>query len=170
MMRSIRRRGPATALLAVVAIFAMVALAAGPGAAASTELHNETHTVDNSTRSVHVEVMNTTNASTGNLTDVTATFYGIDANGTETLVDEFTFSASADETVEKSVDVDATAYEKYRVVVTGDSAELIDSYVLTEASGSGGAWIPSGDVAGIPIWFIGLVVLVVVGWLLMEEE
>jgi Tfp pilus assembly protein FimT len=141
-----------TNLLVLVALIATVALlgAASLGAVgATTELHNETHTIGNDTSGVYLDVTNTTDQN-GTAQNVTATFTGIDSNGNETQLDSVVLSAGANETVSHEIDVNPDTYDKVRVTVDGEQAETIDSGLIGRVGGGG--FDLNGSAFGLPIW------------------
>ena len=129
--------------VAVVAAVLLAALAVSPAVGATTELTNTTVSPDADTESIRVTAENITNdqatvtvydlATANNSQVSTATLTTDEVNGT--YVDTYDFS-----TLNQSRD--------YRVVVTGDSADLLDvAKVQVVAAGAGG----SGDGSDLPV-------------------
>ncbi|WP_224447014.1 hypothetical protein [Haloprofundus salilacus] len=162
-------RGRITVALAALLLLLVGGFAIGGVAAEVTELHNETHAVNNDTTEMYIDVMNTTYDDNGTAVtgDVTVTYTGIDANGTETELGTSTVSAGENDTVTDTLAVDGSAYEEVRITVDGESAELIESGVIGRM-GTGGGFLPEGDFAGIPYWFIGVLALIG-GWFYLDE-
>lgn len=110
-------------LIGIVAL--LVGLA--PFAASAVQLHSQTHAVDSNTSHVFIEITDSTwNGTTEN---VTADFYGIESDGTETLVESVNISAGNNETVKYLVAVNASKYSDYRVEGHGNDTESIRSGV-----------------------------------------
>lgn len=106
------------------------------------ELGNETVPITNDTDTVYVEVGNTTE-------NATATFYGIDSDGTETKTYNETIGPVAEgETVLVEETVDSDLYDDYRVIVMGNETDDGNATVEvgTFEKTSGGA---GGDDGGI---------------------
>lgn len=124
----------------------------------SMVLSDKTHSVNNDSEQVYVEVQNTTDY-------VTATFYGVDSGGNETQVGKVHLTAGATEIVEHRITVDPANYSSYRVEVTGTDAEIIESGVVAKLSGGGGGVVLEGSFAswtifGIPVWLLVIVAAV----------
>ncbi|MHB9287404.1 hypothetical protein ACKVMT_10255 [Halobacteriales archaeon Cl-PHB] len=155
MTNATSRRG-AAALVAALALALVGALLVGFGVqgAAAADLDSETFVPDNETEGYQVTVENTTGTlnvtveglenSTGNWTEV--------ANGTLE-------ATSADATDQYEFrDVNSSAYDEYRITVSGDAAETV---IIAELSGSsgGGGFLPSGQSAQL----LTVVVLLAIG-------
>jgi hypothetical protein len=165
---------PGTAI-ALAFAFAFVVGAIGVGLIASTpavaqdsttELANSTVSVDSSTQSVYAEV-NASGISGSNVT-VDVTWFGIE-NGTETQDHQQTGqTVSAGQTTLFEHSPNVSAYDSYRVVVTAQTSDTNATANVgkIEKVSAGGGGLPGGNVAGIPIAGIAVVV---VGYLYIKE-
>lgn len=122
------------------------------------ELHNQTYDVDDSDKQVYVDVQGTNGSS------VRVEFYGIDSNGTETMVHNQDLTAGPDEVASANVTVDNATYDSYRVVVYGHSQpDFLEVGTLSKLAGGGGPVDFSAKIFGVPIWGVLLALLVVAG-------
>jgi hypothetical protein len=128
-------------------------------------LADQTLMVDNSTRSVYLEMDNSSGTANGT---VNVTVYGIDESDVQTRVDRVQVSAGANSTeLYEYESLDTQTYDEYRVVAEGNSS-FVDPDTLTigtvsEVAGGGGTFSLGGDVdlAGysIPFGVVGAIVV-----------
>lgn len=162
----------------VLAVLAVGALA-GTGAATvetnetnfvavgNDTLSNQTLTVTNDTRSIYVELDNSTG---GAPEPVNVTVFGIDDGGNETQVDKVQISAAANSTeMYEFTAIDTSTYSEYRVLVEGNGSAIastaLDVGTVKEVSGGGGLLGGSGVTGSA-----ALGVLVIAGIILFARD
>lgn len=168
------------ALIGLVAVsLVAVALMAGSGAAVVTTdetnftavgndtLSNQEFAVDNDTRSLYVDLDNSTYNATS---PVNVTVIGVADDGTETQVSKVQISAAADSVESyEYTGVDSSTYSTYRLEVVGTGTDIesqaLDVGTVQKTSGGGGL-LGGGSIGGIPI--IALV-LIGGGYFLVRE-
>ncbi|QKY20605.1 hypothetical protein B4589_009525 [Halolamina sp. CBA1230] len=132
------------------------------------ELVNSTVSVDNDTRSVYADV-----AAGNSSVDLTVTFAGVDADGNETELEErsVTVNASEEQLVERS-DVNTSAYESYRVMVTAPNLNSTEATAevgkVAEVAGGGGGFGIGGGAGSIGT--VGIVVVVAGALLVLRRD
>lgn len=155
--------GKATALglaymLTLMALFGVATIGAVAQDSGTTTVANETVAVDTDTRSAYAEVSAAENE---NVT-VNVTWYGIDSNGTETQVaDRSGVLVKANTTQMYEEEVNATAYDEYRVQVIAQANETNATATvgtIQKVAGGGGGLL--GDSGSIGAGGIAAVVVV----------
>jgi len=144
----------------------------------SSEVVNETVSVENTTLTAYGEIETTDSINEiGNTTSYEWTFHGVDSGGNETQIgsaERFVGEGTV-ATEEVSLnDSQTTEYDSVRVVVEGDPSYVNSSEAGTtaEVSGGGGSsgigGIVNATIFGIPIVLLGGAA--VLGYVLMERD
>lgn len=148
-----------TSVLAALLAVALLGMAVSPGPVAAatntTELHNETVSVDSDTTAIRTLAENTTGELTVNISGI--------QNGTETQLASGTLNATSGPNATDTYEyngVNTSEYPEYRVVVTGEAAERVSVAKLQVVNTGGTGMLTLGGHSFGGTQLIGILIIV----------